>query len=194
MQRRIDRLHAIDETQPLGEEAATLVREKLAPAWERICSMVLASDSAENISRTLKLDQRCLSPSDFGFHNALQQSDGTLRFFDFEYAGWDDPAKMICDFFCQPEIPVAAEHFRLFTNWVLAKFEERDEILTRAQRLLPVYRIKWCCIILNEFLALDLSRRKFSDPVKDPLERKRRQLAKVVALLEALGHNHQPQD
>ena len=38
--------------------------------------------------------RRCVSPSDFGFHNALVGPDGRAVFLDFEYAGWDDPAKL----------------------------------------------------------------------------------------------------
>ena len=39
-----------------------------------------------------------ISPSDFGFHNALRTNTGPV-FFDFEFSGWDDPAKTIIDFF-----------------------------------------------------------------------------------------------
>ena len=55
--------------------------------------------------RPLDQQDRCLSPSDFGFHNALAQGE-TVRFIDFEYAGWDDPAKTVCDFFHHPGVPV----------------------------------------------------------------------------------------
>ena len=48
---------------------------------------------------------RVVSPSDFGFHNALRTEDGRLAFLDFEYAGWDDPAKLVCDFELQPAVP-----------------------------------------------------------------------------------------
>ena len=47
-------------------------------------------------------EELILSPSDFGFHNTLLASDGALKFFDFEYAGWDDPAKTAADFLRQP--------------------------------------------------------------------------------------------
>ena len=46
-----------------------------------------------SMSAALPKETRCLSPSDFGFHNALLEATGKLRFVDFEYAGWDDPAK-----------------------------------------------------------------------------------------------------
>ena len=43
-----------------------------------------------------------MSPSDFGFHNVIKKDD-FLYFIDFEYAGLDDPVKLICDFYCQPD-------------------------------------------------------------------------------------------
>ena len=51
-----------------------------------------------------EIDQakRILSPSDFGFHNAIRRPDGALAFVDFEYFGWDDPAKTVVDFLLHP--------------------------------------------------------------------------------------------
>ena len=58
------------------------------------------------MDQVLAAEDCCLSPSDFGFHNALLDDEGKLTFLDFEYAGRDDPAKLVSDFFCQPEVPV----------------------------------------------------------------------------------------
>ena len=44
----------------------------------------------------------CISASDFGLHNAIMTERGIV-FFDFEFAGWDDPAKAIVDFLLQPQ-------------------------------------------------------------------------------------------
>ena len=65
--------------------------------------------------------ERCLSPSDFGFHNAILANDGRLRFIDFEYAGWDDPSKLICDFFCQPAVPAPPQAFDRFATAIAAE-------------------------------------------------------------------------
>ena len=43
--------------------------------------------------------ERIFNPGDFGFHNAIRRPDGNLVFVDFEYSGWDDPAKLMADFF-----------------------------------------------------------------------------------------------
>ena len=50
----------------------------------------------------LKKEEMIISPSDFGFHNVINKNN-KLFFIDFEYAGLDDPIKLICDFYCQPD-------------------------------------------------------------------------------------------
>ena len=73
--------------------------------------------SKSDLPRKVAKEEKSLSPSDFGFHNMLIDKNGRLRFIDFEYAGWDDPAKIICDFFCQPKFPVPM-------NWMDSFIEE----------------------------------------------------------------------
>jgi hypothetical protein len=176
--RRVARLRGIDESEPLHQKAAAFVRDDLAPRWRDIANEV------ESVARALPSDvslaTAALSPSDFGFHNALLQDDGQLRFFDFEYAGWDDPAKLVCDFFCQAEVPVPIEFWDRFLERILAHFPSPQGIATRARLLLSVYRIKWCCIMLNEFLPAENQRRRFADPSGSDYERKERQLNRVL--------------
>ena len=128
---------------------------------------------------------RCLSPSDFGFHNALLAGDGRLRFIDFEYAGWDDPAKMVCDFFWQPGIPVPLHFFDLVVQRV-AQFFSDAALPARIGLLLPVYQVKWCCILLNDFLPLGRRRRSFAGGTAAQQEQRARQLQKARQALQNL--------
>jgi hypothetical protein len=103
-----------------------------------------------------------LSPSDFGFHNALQRmSNGQFVFLDFEYFGWDDPAKTISDFLLHPAMNLTDELKRLFATQVLRHFEECPNLEERVETLYPLYGLKWCLILLNEFLPDRLQRRQF---------------------------------
>ena len=111
---------------------------------------------------SLSLSNRCLSPSDFGFHNALIDEKGHATFLDFEYAGRDDPAKLICDFFCQPELAPPLPHYADFTGRLATALDLADEDLWRARLLLNAYRIKWVCIMLNEFQSVGARRRAFA--------------------------------
>jgi hypothetical protein len=119
------------------------------------------------INAELEGDQRCLSPSDFGFHNALLDGNNNVFFVDFEYAGWDDPAKLICDFFCQPASSAPLEFLPEFSESVLASLSPQGCPNRRVQLLLPVYQLKWCCILLNEFLPTGAARREFGRGVVD---------------------------
>jgi thiamine kinase-like enzyme len=178
VERRITRLSQIDPTSPLGQPAADLVKHSLLPAWHRVRDSVLSANATE-----LTTNDRCLSPSDFGFHNALER-DGRLVFIDFEYAGWDDPAKAVCDFFCQPAVPVPLAHFDTIAAAFTAHCEYPADQVARARLLLSVYRVKWCCIMLNEFLPVDSQRRSFARDAGLVEQRKQIQLNKVC---EAIG-------
>ena len=161
-------------------EVAHFVRDELAPAWQAVAA------SLHDADLPLPEADRCLSPSDFGFHNALREADGCLRFLDFEYAGWDDPAKLVCDFFCQPAVPVPPKFHAEFAAAVAAGLSDPDLHRRRFAALLPVYRIKWCCILLNDFLPEGSARRQFAARRALSPERAAAQLAKARAMLASL--------
>ncbi len=186
VERRLARLEAISPSTDAEAEAAGFVRARLRPAWEQIdARMRAAADHEYSDCRTgLPLSEQCLSPSDFGFHNALQQPDGDLRFFDFEYAGMDDPAKLVCDFFCQPAVPAPLEHWDRFVDG-LKELRRWDECFpARAQWALPACRIKWVCIMLNEFVRSEMARREFSLSPDELAQRQEAQLQKARKALD----------
>jgi hypothetical protein len=184
--RRLDRLRGIDVSTPIGRDAATIVDRRMRPAWERVAASVRAS-AQDGVDEPLDASDRCLSPSDFGFHNAILAADHRLRFLDFEYAGWDDPAKMACDFFCQPAVPVPRELLSGFVAAVSPLWRDPAAFARRAALLLPVYGLKWCCIMLNEFLPAADSRRTFAGAIVDREARRAVQLAKVASSLDRMG-------
>lgn len=170
----------------------TLVSDELMPALH-----ALAGRSREQLdfARELSWGERTLSPSDFGFHNALRV-DGRLVFLDFEYFGWDDPAKTIADFVLHPamQLPEALGH--RFAAGVFASFTDDDpELPRRVAALYPLYGLKWCVILLNEFLPESLSRRRFAGvDAADAtlraaqLEKARGMLRRVLATEERFTH------
>jgi hypothetical protein len=130
---------------------------------------------------------RCLAPSDFGFHNALITDNGAIKFIDFEYAGWDDPGKMVADFFCQPERPVPFDFFEDFAQRVAFTTSDPKWHHRRFRLLLPVYRLKWCMIRLNDFLAVGGQRRRYACQEVEEDQRKRHQLESSRVALELLA-------
>lgn len=180
---RVARLQNIAGEAEFDNAAADFVRNELNPAWDKI-QLAIRALPGSALHDEVPSTTRCLSPSDFGFHNALFTVDG-LKFFDFEYAGWDDPAKLCCDFFCQPQLPVSLAHWDLFVNGLAGALGAKD-LPQRAQLLLPAYQIKWCCIMLNEFLRGEQSRRVFALGGAMTVERKRMQLEKARVALRQI--------
>jgi len=192
---RIDRLLTISSDEPINKEALVFVKSTLLPAFHRHHEDARQTAHNNGLSLTLDLarNDRCLSPSDFGFHNAIRQSDGTIKFIDFEYAGWDDPAKVACDFFSQPACPVPIKFRESFIGAIGKGVADKEQHQQRITILEPFYRIKWCAIMLNEFLPVDNERRQFSINQKKWRHRKKDQLAKAQCYfnthLTALDHN-----
>ena len=180
---RIERLEQFEPGTPLEREAAAWIQEQLVPRWHAVREHILRGVPAAERERSLDREERCISPSDFGFHNALLTADGTLRFLDFEYAGWDDPAKLVCDFFCQPKIPVEDRFWTTMVQALDQGLGWKNTLEHRAHLLLPAYRLKWCCILLNEFLRTGSARRTFASTDLGTEERKAAQLAKAQEAL-----------
>lgn len=170
----------------LAEQVADFVHRFVAPEWERIRANVeeQCRSNKFSLSETLSEAERLISPSDFGFHNAIQLSNGEIRFLDFEYAGWDDPAKTICDFFLQPAVPVPLSMFDDFLLGALGctAVDIKTHRL-KTQILFEPYKIKWCCIMLNEFMPVSKVRRDFSSSEHLNFERLQSQLDKAKACL-----------
>lgn len=169
------------------------VRSDLLPAYDREEQAVRAwcSRKGGDLDAPLAAEHRLLSPSDFGFHNCFV-CQGKLRFFDFEYAGWDDPVKTVCDFFCQPSVPVPLTHFEPFAVSLLANSADPALELERAFLLLPLHRLKWCGILLNELLPIGARRRAFSGVAADREERLSLKLASARRSLRSISNSTPP--
>jgi Phosphotransferase enzyme family len=155
---RIERLLKVGPESKVEIQAHEFSQTKLLPLSKHLEEKIVAAIKPTGTEVLLTQEERILSPSDFGFHNTLE-TNGQLAFVDFEYAGWDDPAKLICDFICQPELPVSVDQGWAFMEEFLEYLPYPDAVRARVQHLLPIHRIKWCCILLNEFRVEDRSRR-----------------------------------
>ena len=187
--RRVDALRCLSPNESELDRAAWIfVQETLQPTWQEMVNQICRHVGAIERATEVISAERCVSPSDFGFHNSLVQDDGQVVFFDFEYAGWDDPAKLVCDFFCQPEYPVPEVFFSAFVSGVRAALSlpQDSGFEKRCQMLLPLYQIKWSCILLNEFTATGRRRRTFSLGEAAAAARRDRQLGRARELLNRL--------
>jgi hypothetical protein len=189
VRRRLGRLDGLEGASPVDYEAALFVRDCVQPAWQALEKGLLAGMERLRIApdEEIAADMRCLSPSDFGFHNALREPSGALRFVDFEYAGWDDPAKLVGDFFNQEQVPVPQALFSDFARQVAARYPAPERTLARFELLLPVYSMKWITIMLNDFLPEGGMRRSFAGDAGQAELRKQNQLAKARQAFDRMG-------
>lgn len=183
VERRMTELGTIAPSSPASESALEFVRGTMSPAWQRTRTAVEATTTAAERDALLPRESQCLSPIDFGFHNVLMRTDGVCIFHDFEYAGWDDPARMACDFFCQIQSSAPREFAGRFLKTALAGLGDFETIIGRATTLWPVFRVLWCCRVLNDFLPAAVTRQQYAGQPPSEL-RKTRQLEMARMLME----------
>jgi len=128
---------------------------------------------------------RTLSPSDFGFHNALRDRSGHIVFLDFEYFGWDDPVKLTADFILHPGMMLDGAARRRFAAGMAELHASDPDSRQRLRRHLPLIALRWCLILLNEFLPGHWARRMIAGG-SDRMAAKASQLAKAKSMLGAI--------
>lgn len=142
-------------------ELEAFLSSKFVPALDSMCQWSRGR-LGEAFQADLPRDARTLSPSDFGFHNALKTETGDTCFLDFEYFGWDDPAKTICDFLLHPGMLLPEALKRRFAQSTVGALPFRAGLRERVEAYYPLFGLKWCLILLNEFLPAHLLRRRFA--------------------------------
>lgn len=178
VERRLERLRAVAAQH--ADLESFLVAE-LEPTWALVASRfrdLAGVTFAEELCR----ERMMLSPSDFGFHNALR-CDGGLVFLDFEHFGWDDPAKLVCDVVLHPAMGLSPALGECFLAGMEAVTADGD-LRRRVRALMPVLGVKWCTILLNEFVRADLQRRQFALGQSSPAHLRAAQLNKARRMLE----------
>ena len=151
-----DRLKRFVSAADSNKELSHFIYNEFAPAYSSILNWskkIWANSYKEN----LELSELVLSPSDFGFHNAIKDSSGKLFFYDFEYFGWDDPVKLMSDVSHHAAFNLSSENEKLWLNGCLDIYG--DSILDRYRAAWPLYGLIWCLIILNEYNNIFWNRR-----------------------------------
>lgn len=182
---RLAKLSAIASAHPDLEE---FLNAAFAPAAERCFAEArqIYSRSGVDFDKPIEPRLRCLSPSDFGFHNALAQADGRIVFLDFEYFGWDDPVKLASDFVLHPGMDLTAQLKQRFLDIMHGEFRADATFAARLRASLPLYALRWTMILLNEFWPERWARRVMAGTQGDRETILRRQLAKARAMIARL--------
>lgn len=186
LDRRLSRLRATAARRPdlerfLDDELAPRIGALIAETCEGYAAAGLA------FGAEIAPEARTLSPSDFGFHNALRRKDGELVFVDFEYFGWDDPVKLVADFLLHPGMVLDDSLKRRFLRGALAIFAADPAFADRLRLLHPLFGLRWCLILLNEFVPERWRRRAYAGAADDRAQAEARQLAKARAMLDRVA-------
>ncbi|MEI6030908.1 MAG: phosphotransferase [Synechococcaceae cyanobacterium ELA739] len=147
----------------LRPQAETLLQQlhtELAHTEERTTSLIDQGLVADAIAP----EARCVSPSDFGFHNAVRTPQGSV-FLDFEFSGWDDPCKTSIDFILQPRVPLCRESTYLLSVLPIDRHSHTER---RCKFLEPILRLKWIAIIVSIFNPCRLDAILLATPTLDP--------------------------
>ena len=127
------------------------LKHEFLPILESV-SMSAELKLGATFSTPLSAKYQVLNPSDFGAHNALLDSANKYHFFDFEYFGWDDPVKLTSDFYWHPGMDLSED---LQSKWLTLTndlFQKDPLYAKRLVAYLPLFGLRWCLILLNEFI------------------------------------------
>lgn len=149
--RRHERFKDIAKTEP---SLAAFLAGDFEPVAERAIAGAREGYAARGwtFDAPLPREQQTLSPSDFGFHNAIRRPSGDLVFVDFEYFGWDDPVKLAADFLQHPGMTLTSAQYARFQAGTERVYGEDAAFAARLALLYSLYGLRWCMILLNEFL------------------------------------------
>jgi len=128
----------------------------------KISKNIMGSD----YERTLPISLQIISPSDFGSHNAIKNINGQTVFIDFEYFGWDDPVKLISDFFWHPAMNLTEKQQYLWLDKIKNIFFNDVNFVKRLRAYLTLFGLRWSLILLNEFLPNRMNQRIHADKSK----------------------------
>jgi len=193
--RRYGSLEEISEERPQIEALAEFLRDEFFPCYQSVLKSITASADARGLGMAdvLGPQERTLSPSDFGFHNAIKRPNGQIVFIDFEYFGWDDPAKMISDYLLHPAQDLNEDLRQRFFDGCLDSFADWPGVSSRMDLVYPLCGLKWCLLLLNEFLPRYIETREHAHGANlDVANLQSEQLAKSQRMLARVKAGHEP--
>jgi len=159
--RRFNKLSSIDiRYEP---ELHNFLNEQFKPVFESAKQEVCKAWKAPwPYDKDIKKEFQILSPSDFGFHNAIHVNDEII-YIDFEYFGWDDPVKLTSDFIWHAGMDISDKAKIKWLKEMRKFFEEDLYFLDRFKINHPLFGLRWSMILLNEFMPRVWEIRKHAD-------------------------------
>ena len=131
------------------------VEKKYSKKLKKIKEYIYSILFEKQTNIKLKIKKNIISQSDIGFHNC-----GILKnkvyFYDFEYSGLDNPIKLICDVYYQPEKRINKIIMLKFIKNLEKKFKFKiPENFLIFEKL---FKVKMMLIILNIFINSNIKK------------------------------------
>ena len=181
VQARCERIALTPERSVEDRSLHGFLHDVFTPAWRAARAELLRE--FPDIDAEIPRAARTLSPSDFGYHNALRAPGQGIVYVDFEYFGWDDPAKTAADFLLHPRHQLGPERKRRFVRGFVRQFRASEWLEARMRVAFRVFGLKWCLVLLNEFALDDRRRELLLGPTEDRERLLQGQLEKARAML-----------
>ena len=187
IEQRLARLASVPDEPAL----AAFLRDTLEPLFAEVSAWAEAGYAAAGFSFTAEADAsaQTLCPADFGFHNAMRRPSGELVFIDFDYFGWDDPVKLTADFLLHPGMRLGTALKRQFATEAIGIYGSDQRFRPRLALLYPLFSLRWCTILLNEFLPERWANRVAAGEAADWPSAKQRQLDRAREWAHSLAAN-----
>jgi hypothetical protein len=191
VQRRYDCVAQGAKTSSLEKEINRFLEQKLLPHKEFIFNKFY--DSIESLGWGLRSPfgeaKQMFSPSDLGFHNILTGVNDKrgLYFLDFEYSGWDDPAKLLADFFHHVGQQVSWEHKWYLLEKFTAHRKQDSDFLRRWETVIDPIGLEWVLIVLNVVDPTEMERKRFANPNLNPTDLIKTRLTKANQMINEMS-------
>ena len=152
-----------------NQELMFFLKNDFEPLYENAKKKIYGKFNATYLTKKINQDNMILSPSDFGFHNAIKKNN-LISFFDFEYFGWDDPVKLTADFIWHPAMKLNKIHQQMWINKMKCFFSKDKDFISRLSVSFPLFGIRWIMIILNVFHPNLMTKKNKTKLINDYLD------------------------
>jgi len=185
IERRLANLNSVKDNYP---ELSFFLQNDWLPLFEQFRVWASYMFPTRKTESRLPPSKQILSPSDFGFHNAIRVADESLVWIDMEYFGWDDPVKLTADFLLHPGMQLTTDQKKKWLKGCMDLFEQDEDFISRFSYSWGLYGFRWSLIILSEFLNEGWNKRLYAN--QELLDQKHKrlsiQLDKAKVCIDAL--------
>lgn len=125
----------------------------------------VAGLSDADIDRTLPHSAWRLTTNDFAPHNVIFLPDGSFTVVDFEYFGWDDPARLVMDFVTHDQsLGLSTDGISVFLGAYRAAIDLSDRAWARFERMRLLMEVEWAAIHLSAMTPRRVAPKQFASP------------------------------